>query len=287
MSTHRPFLKKHLRRLRYHWACAVAPHTVSASGAPAIDVLIPAVEKDLEVLPLCVEGVRRCVLNPIAEIYLVAPDTDAMRAAARQLRLEFVDERRVIGYGPRDIKCITASGHDRSGWMYQQLLKLSGAVGNSPQFLVIDADHILLRGHTFVTADNRLVMYRSSEYHRPYYEAMKRLIGVPHEEALSYVAHKMIFDRRLLNELRACIESRSDGIPWDKAIIAAADLSGPSPFSEYETFGHFTPSHRKISLPWRQKTLRKGATLPDYLTLRSRHSRYMSVTFPDYLKITK
>lgn len=284
MSKNRPFFKKHLRRLRYLWATLTAPRTVDAAGAPAIDVVIPAIEKDLGILPLCVEGIRRCVANPVRCIYLVAPDTEAMRRAAVQLDLEFVDERRVLGYAPRELHYVTVAGNDRSGWLYQQLLKLSGGVGTEPYFLVIDADHVLLQKHTFVDAAGHQVMYRSSEYHAPYYEAMARLLGIGWVEPLSYVAHKMVFDRQLLDDMRSRIERIAAPEAWDKAIIAASDMATDSPFSEYETYGHFVPDNKKISLPWRQKTLRKGSVLPTYDALLKRYGRWMSVTFPDYLK---
>ena len=37
------------------------------------DVVIPIIAKDLRILPLCLEGVRRCVAHPIKQIYIVAP----------------------------------------------------------------------------------------------------------------------------------------------------------------------------------------------------------------------
>lgn len=286
MSKSRPFLKKHLRRLRYALACLRRRPMPAADWNGPVDVVITAIEKDIDVLPRCVEGVRRCVPHTIAAIYLVAPDTEVMRNTAEALGLEFVDERSVLGFGPKDLHIVTAGGQDRSGWMYQQLLKLAGTVGVSPHFLVIDADHILLRPHTFVDSQGRTVMYRSSEYHRPYYDSMRRLLGIGREEPLSYVAHKMMFDRQRLAQMRSDIESRS-GKKWHQTIIDGLDLSGPSPFSEYETYGHYLGPDEKISLPWRQKTLRKASSVPEYQTLVDRYGSKLSITFPDYLKLPK
>lgn len=286
MSKSRPFLKKHLRRLRYALACLRHKAMPEPDRATPVDVVITAIEKDLDVLPRCIEGIRRCIPHPIAAIYLVAPASEAMRSAARELGMEFVDERSVLGFGPKDLRIITADGQNRSGWMYQQLLKLAGTVGSSPFFLVIDADHILLRPHTFIDTQGRTVMYRSSEYHRPYYGAMHRLLGIGKEEPLSYVAHKMMFDRSRLAQMCADIESRS-GKKWHQAIIDQLDLTGPSPFSEYETYGHYLSPAEKISLPWRQKTLRKADSIPDYATLLRQYGHKLSITFPDYLKLPK
>ncbi|MBO4955264.1 MAG: hypothetical protein J6C77_02530 [Muribaculaceae bacterium] len=286
MSASRPFVKKHLRRLRYAWACLRGGYKPREGWNGPVDVVIAAIEKDLDVLPRCVEGVRACVDHPIAAIYLVAPDTEAMRQAARTLELEFVDERSLLGFTAADLKVVTADGQDRSGWIFQQLLKLAGNVGKSPHYLVIDADHILLQPHQFIDSEGRTVMYRSSEYHKPYYMAMNRLLGIDREEGLSYVAHKMLFDRRWLDRLKNDLEYRS-GKAWHRAIIDDLDLTGPSPFSEYETYGHYLPPYMKVSRPWRQHTLRKGTSIPTYQQLLRRYPRKLSVTFPDYLKLSR
>ena len=45
-----------------------APHP-----SEPIDVVIPVVPKDLDILPTCIEGLRRNFANVLGGIYLVAP----------------------------------------------------------------------------------------------------------------------------------------------------------------------------------------------------------------------
>ena len=61
-----------LRKIRYRLFAWKKFPKLEASEE-AIDVVIPIIRKDLKILPLCLEGVRRCVAHPFAAIYIVAP----------------------------------------------------------------------------------------------------------------------------------------------------------------------------------------------------------------------
>ncbi len=252
-----------------------------APASDPIDVVIPVVAKDLDILPLCLEGVRHCLNHPVRRIYIVAPGDEAVVDFCHRRGLVFVDETTVLGYGPRDIH-YRPGGTDRSGWIFQQLVKLSGAVGEAEHYLVIDADHILLRPHTFLTRRGRTVFYGSRECHRPYYAAIERLTGSRRMEWLSYVDHKMLFSRSQLDRLKERIEVRNRR-SWDRAIVDGLSPDESSDFSEYELYGLTFPVRRKLVRPWRNKTLHYDA-LADYETLRRRWGRrYRAVTFPEWI----
>ncbi len=273
------------RSAAYAWRSRFSPAMPAASKTEVVDVVIPMIEKDLTVLPLCVEGLRRCITNRTGNIYLVSPDSDSIRRAAVRHGLAWVEEGSVLGYLPSDMSVISRSGRNRSGWIFQQLLKLSGRIGENRFFVVIDADHILLQPHTFVTDDGRQVFYQSKEYYYPYYDNIYRLMGqFPHAH-LSYIAHKMVFDKETLLNLRTRIEQRSAGVPWDKAIVESLNRYYDSSFSEFETYGHFVAPEKKVLLPWKQKELVKTQELPTYEELHKAYGeQFRSVTFPDYLK---
>lgn len=278
-------MKKFLRTLRYGIELLRCTGRMPAPSGEPIDVLIPVCEKDLAILPLALEGVRRQVRHPIAAVYIIAAPSPAVEAFCRQHDCRFVDERSVLGYdaGSLNLRVPPPDGCDRSGWIFQQLLKLSGAVGESTRFLTIDADHLLLRPHTFFTRDGRTVFYRSREYHRPYYDNIERLLGFRPGNSLSYVAHKMLFTRSELAALRDELERRT-GRPWDRAIVESLDRTQLSGFSEFELYGNWVAPERKYLLPWRAHSL-PHERLADYETLRRRYRCfYAAITFPDYRK---
>jgi hypothetical protein len=252
-----------------------------------IDVVIPAIENDLSVLPLCIEGLRKNVRHTIKDIYLVSPNSRLIKDFANKHGVIFLDENTLLGYGPADIDyTITAGFHkglNRSGWIFQQLVKLSGSVGACRYYLAIDADHILLKPHVFVTAEKKIVFYQSSEYNAPYYKNIRKLLRFYPSSLFSYVSHKMIFDKEQLKQLHLDIETKSEStLPWDKVIISNLDSDDVSGFSEFELFGNYVPKKKKVLLPWREKMLPK-TMIADYEELKRLYPGYLSLTFPAYL----
>lgn len=276
-------LHRLLRKIRYH-ASAILPYRTPVPSCDPVDVVIPVTDKDLTILPLTLEGLRRNVTNRIAAIYIVARDTAAVREVCTRYGTVFIDELQIMGYGPGHLGLIVSQPPvDRSGWLYQQLLKLSGRIGDSRWIVTIDSDHILLRPHTFVCADGKSVLYRSSERHTPYYDNIRRLIGLEVTSPLSYVAHKMVFDRNGLKRLQADIEKANPGRKWDEAILDSIDRSHISGFSEFELYGNWLPKQSRIVRPWRNHHL-DYSHIADNRTLERRYGLvFAAVTFPSYL----
>lgn len=266
----------------YYRLCAWRPYKRLRPSQEQIDVVIPVIAKDLDILPLCIAGVRRCVVHPIKDIYLVAPDDGAIRQFCKDNALVFVDESTVLGMKPKDLNIIV-NGRDRSGWLFQQLVKLSANVGTCERYLCIDSDHILVREHVFVTEDGKTVFYMSYEKNTPYYRNIHRLFPGMRLVHLSYVAHKMLFSKTMLHRLQQDLHTRT-GKPWVQAIIDNYDRKCFADFSEFELYGNYVPAAEKVHRPWLQKLLRYKH-LADYDTLYRKWTKSrMSLTFPAYRK---
>jgi len=249
-----------------------------------IDVVIPVTNKDLHILPLCLEGVRNCISNPVRDIYIVAKNTDEIVEFCANHGTKFVDETKVLGFGPEELNIVTKDNVNRSGWLFQQLLKLSGSIGTCENYLCIDADHVLIRKHTFVDSFGTPVFYMSYEQHEPYYRNIRNLLpNVPLTD-LSYVAHKMIFNRKKVMELHETIQKNNnvEGTLWWEKIVNSLDLNTHSGFSEFETYGNFVKE--KLHRPWLQKRL-PYSKMANYTELREKYAGHRaSLTFPDYMK---
>lgn len=270
------FIRRGLYKL-LQWFSHCYPISPSATK---IDVIIPLVEKDLHILPLCLEGIRKNVLHTIDSIYIVAPKSKKIKTFCDDNQLIYINENQVLGYGAQDVNFITDDGTNRSGWIFQQLLKLSASIGKNPYYLVIDADHILLKPHVFITQKEKYVFYQSLECHLPYYYNIQSILGYFPSTFLSYVTHKMIFNRKDVIEMQKRIEERHSG-KWDTIIINSLDKNEKSPFSEYELFGSYIPYKRKILLPWKQITL-KYTDIDSFVNLQVKYPNYMSATFPEW-----
>lgn len=274
------------RKIRYRLFSWLPVKKVTPSTEP-IDVIIPIIAKDLETLPLCLEGVRHCVEHPIKDIYIVAPDDAAIKEFCSSNNLKFIHEESVLGFGPKDMG-MTITFPDgktinRSGWLFQQFIKLSGNVGTCRHYLCIDADHILIHPHSFLSDDGKTVFYMSYEEVQPYYDNIHKLFPDMQLASLSYVDHKMLFDKQRLATLHQQLEKGGEK-PWYQVIMDSYDRSQQSGFSEFELYGNYTPSEEKVLRPWLQKMLR-AKDFADYATLQKRwKGKRWSLTFPAYRK---
>jgi hypothetical protein len=220
-----------------------------------IDVLIPAVDKDLGTLPHVIDAVRKMVRHPIGRIWIVSPDSAKIKALCRKKGCHFVHERKVLPFTKQDVVHKSRTW-DRSGWLYQQLLKLNGdKVCQTPRFLVIDADTVLIRPHVFISGPNTIFYCRN--WSQPeYFRSYRRLLGKKPLGKPSFVAHYMLFEKSRLAKLKQTIEARH-GTRWYEAILHCIDKTRPYAFSEFETYGNYfhamTPDQMKI-----RKTLNKS-----------------------------
>lgn len=247
-----------------------------------VDVIIPAIEKNIKTLHLCLEGIRKCIKNPISNIYIVAPCTNVMVNFCERESVILIDEKTVLGYSAKDINFVTSEGSDRSGWIFQQLIKLAGTIGEEEHYVVCDADHVLIRDHGFVTNEKKSVFYQSKEFHIEYYLNMRKLLKLNTFSLLSYVAHKMVFNKEILGKMKKEIELKQEK-PWDIAICKNLNTQDSSPFSEFELYGNYLSSKNKLKALWGNKNL-SDDEIQDYILLKNKYkSKYKAITFPGYI----
>ncbi|THF84277.1 DUF6492 family protein [Cohnella fermenti] len=206
----------------------------------AIDVLIPAIEKDLATLPHVIDSIRKHVRHPIGRIHLVSPDSRPLKSLAKAKGCAFVDERSLVSLKKSDIRYGTKQW-ERSGWLYQQLLKLSGdTVGKEAYVLVADADTVLIRPHRFLKG-RRPIFYTRTWSQPEYYRTYRKLLGREPTSPVSFVTHYMLFHKRTLAGLKKAIEKKH-GTKWYEAILKCMDRKQPFAFSEFETYGNYVYS---------------------------------------------
>lgn len=207
------------------------------SGLP-IDVIIPAIEKDMDILPYTVRGIRKHIMHPIRQVYIVAPQSASIRQIADKLGCVFVNEQDICNIQKQDINFVY-NGYDRSGWIYQQFLKLNfDKVGEVEHHLVVDADTVFIKDVAF-ESKGKLYFDFSDEYHTPYYSAYELLTGIKHTIPVSFVSHYMLFGKKEIKQMRNHVQQHTNRT-IEEAIIALKDsVQNQSNFSEYETYANF------------------------------------------------
>lgn len=254
------------------------------SGIP-LDIVITAVAKDAEVLPYAIRSVRANVRHPIGEIFVIAPKSEQIISVCSTEQCTYVDEDSVLPITLKDID-YSVDGADRSGWLFQQLLKLGAdEICRREYFLVIDADTVLIGPHRFVSHGRALLLY-SDEYHRPYFDAYSRLLGEEVRSCVSFVTHYMVFHRPKLKALKKRIEEKND-MPWYSAIAHNVDKTQASGFSEYETYGNYVFANFRDSVKLEYAfngALHRRQLRNLYEIAGDKKKQWRSISFHSYIK---
>ncbi|RXT13991.1 DUF6492 family protein [Ammoniphilus sp. CFH 90114] len=211
-----------------------------------LDVLIPVHTKDLVTLPYVVDFLRRNIKHPIGEIMIISAKHDSIKRICDKKACRFVDENQVLPIAKEDFHYVGSwkgKRVDRSGWILQQLIKLSGdTLSKQTHYLTIDADTLLIRPHIFLE-DNKTIFYYGSQkqkYLEEYYRTINKLLGgnVVPPISQSFITHYMCFERSKVAELKKTIESHTKKY-WYNAVIESINKRKLITFSEFETYGVF------------------------------------------------
>ena len=241
----RKFKKRMLRKraLRKLGFCFGKDQSAESPSSLKIDIVIPAIEKDLDTLPYVIDFARLNVLHPISNIYVISPDSEKIKQVCTAKGCIQIHEESFLPFRKSDID-YRVGGVDRAGWMYQQFLKLSAnCFCTEENYLVLDSDTLLVRPQVFERR-GQYVFNFSDEYNKPYFDVYQRLLGYPPTCPVSLVSHHIIVNKWLLGELKSDLEKRS-GLAWYEAVLLAIDRSELSCFSEYETYGHYVLGRMK------------------------------------------
>lgn len=234
---------------------------------PSMDVIIPFVLKDLEMLGYAVSSVVQSSRNPIGRVALVTPKrTFVQEPKIEQLVTELVSSHASLGDIPLELlvdeEILPHSvlswleqhklpARDR-GWVAQQLVKISCALASTFQAsLVVDADTVLMHKRTWVTADGRQILMIGQESRDAFFSFTNKFLGFQERARLSFVTHHQLMQKDILIR----IFGSADGLVelMECAVQEACSPQGLRSISEYEIYGAFlseTMSQRGIFASW-------------------------------------
>ena len=247
-----------------------------------IDILITCLPKDVDILPLTIKSIFEHIKHKIDTIYIVSPEGKEIQDYCKSNHYTFVNEKEVLGFDKNYIK-YEVNGLDRSGWLLQQLLKLSGdTICKNEHFLVVDADTLFIKPRTF-KIDKKTIIDFSDEYHLPYYRTYEKLLKLKHRSPVSFICHYMLFEKKKLRSLKLHIENIHKD-KWYDAIINNIDPFESSSFSEFETYANFVlEKYRKeyILEYWFNKSLNRIESNIDTEITHLNH-KYKTVSYHTY-----
>ncbi len=224
------WLRFYLRMIRRRWPGL--PASTAADLARPLTIVIPSTEKDAAILEHCLQSVRETVANPIAAIWVVAPESERIRALAAAHQAQFVHEDKILPRPAFELKT--------RGWLLQQFIKLNAAnFVETNDYLVLDSDTLFLRPQYFFRGGRTVLRY-SDQYELLYNRSLSLIFGHTRRFPVSFVTHHSVFERSAIQSLLAALEQRLQ-LPWWKAILEVIDRghSHMISFAEYELYGHF------------------------------------------------
>jgi hypothetical protein len=126
-------------------------------------------------------------------------------------------------------------------WYFQQFLKMAFSISDYAKdyYLIWDADTLPLNELDFFH-ETKPVFTPKTEYHKPYFDSIKKLIGCDKMVDYSFIAEHMLIKTNIMKQLIYQINnSMIDGNIWFEKIINALDVDVKNGFSEFETYGTF------------------------------------------------
>lgn len=231
------FTRFHLRFVRKLFPSL--PHPTDADRARPITVVIPAADKDADLLGHCLESIRSQMKQKVADIWVVAPESERIRALATRYQARFLHEDTLLPQPARELKT--------RGWILQQFIKLNAANHvETDDYLVLDSDTIFLRPQYFFRGGKSVLRY-SDQYELLYNRSLELIFGHCRRFPVSFVTHHALFSRETMKQLLSNLEQRFNR-PWWTAIQEEVDKCHLISFSEYELYGNFVvnrPNWRK------------------------------------------
>lgn len=247
-----------------------------------IDLFLVTINKDFPTLPYVIEAAKKHVQHQINNVYIVTRHNEQIKTFCQENSYHFIDEITVLGYGKEAID-YKVDGIDRSGWLFQQLLKFHGdTIVQSENYLSICTDTILICPHKFLDK-GRIIFRQNEEWHTPYFTNFAKVFGYKTKTWFSYTSHMMLFNKTMMRQLKAELETKH-AKPWDQVYIDTKNenINEQSCISDYDTYANWIrcnyPNQVK-SIPLYNATFSRTrlAQLPE-LEKTFKH-KYHSVSF--------
>jgi len=222
-------------------------HVYKFSHEP-IDVVFVCHPKDIRALDLAIEGIKKNGEN-IKRVIVVSSQKLTNLAewfeetlypfTKEDVALEMFNGIQAAAYN------FCTDPKSRLGWIYQQLLKLYAPFvipDISSNVLIVDADTIFLNPTTFMDSAGNPLFNVSNEFQPIYFQHAALLVPGFKKLFRNYsgIAHHMLFQKPVLEDLFAVIKSTHALEPW-RALCKCIDLKHiyGSPLSEYEIYFNF------------------------------------------------
>lgn len=231
------------------------------------DLIIPALEKDAQKVLKNIEYFRKNIMHE--KIVFIGDDNvKKMVFELNSNDIEFIDENSIMpNLNLNEIKRLVekrGGNPKRACWYYQQFLKIGYCyISKNNYYMTWDSDTVPVRKINFFDENGKPFFDLKTEYHKPYFETIKTLLGIDKQIKESFIAEHNFFRADYMKEMIDDImrnEQIKGNIFYEKIIntinIKDLDYSG---FAEPEIYGTYVlAKHPGIYSLRKWKSLREG-----------------------------
>jgi hypothetical protein len=251
---------------------------------PRIDIVIPTVSKDFKLIDDVIGSFSK-LNHEINKIYIVAPQNQEIIEYCASHNLNFVDERTILGYG-KEVIDYKVNGVDRSGWMLQQMIKLSGEkIVEMDNYFILDSDTIIADNFSLIE-NGKWIFYQNEEWHDYYFETFQKMFGYKTKNRLSFTSHMMIFNKEVLRTMKKELETKH-ARSWDQVYLSTIDINEASCVSDYDTYANYVLCNypdRFIQKPLYNRAFSRNMFDTIKSNLEKYSKKYKTISFHSYIK---
>lgn len=229
--------------------CLKLSNSVTATiDNQVLDVVIPCHQKDIIMLPLVIDGIKKYGKN-VRRVIIVSPErftTDAEWFDEHQYPFTKEDLAYHIFPLQQQAKKILTQRPGKICWIFQQLLKMYAPIiipKIAPNVLVLDADTIFLNSVEFIDQYARALYDTRPEFYYPYFLHLFRLVPNLYKSKPGHsgIAHHMVFQHAILKHLFQIVENHHKKPFWQAfcACINTHSVYMRPCASEYEIYFNF------------------------------------------------
>jgi hypothetical protein len=264
------------------------------------ELIIQTIERDIPILAISLLYIRR-FLAPYRIIFVAARNCIEIlrrKGIIRKNDEVIFEDQLASGLSPELLKKLL-KGRDfdtnRAGWYFKQIANIYYAIrpDAGKYYLVWDADTIPLRDMGFFDDEGRTILDRKTEYCMPYFDTLRRLVGIERQVDFSFIAEHMMFERDIVKAFLS--ETMGNGYENDAVAFAGRvidsisndKISGFNGFAEYETYGNYATLRFPQRITTRDSpSLREGYNLckwpPSKVQLFGLSQKYYWVSFESW-----
>jgi len=135
----------------------------------------------------------------------------------------------------------------RPNWIYQMLLKMFQNVTLNDNFLVIEADCIILNKLNFFNEDRTIIYLARDQNHEQYFN-FNRLFGFEREYNHSFISEFIMYDKKIINDMLSKFNCNSVN---DFLEIVYNNTNSNCYLADYEFYGNFLYKYYKEKIEFR------------------------------------